>query len=243
MLISDYTFDRFIIGQSNMMARAMAYGVADLVGDRCQIVYIYGDTGLGKTHLLHAIGNNILKYDASRSVVCVSAETFCEEFILALRAHDVQDFRAKYKSTDVLLIDNIQFFDGKDTIQDEVLCLFEALEHTGKLIVLTSSISPYEFSCVDNRLLSRLKSATILEILKPDFELRKKILLERTDQSLWEKHPELDDVLVLLATKIKDDIRGLEGALYHLTMMAEILNEPITVKFAKDVLKNVLKKK
>jgi len=238
-LKSKYSFDSFVVGASNQFAHAASENVAKLPGKNYNPLFIYGGVGLGKTHLLHAIGLEILKKSPRARIICLSAEKFMNELIHCLRFQKMSDFRKKYRDTcDVLLVDDVQFLAGKERTQEEFFHTFNHLHDGQKQIVLTSDKPPRETPGFEERLRSRFEWGLIADIQAPDLETRIAILKKKADEDGIVLE---DDVAMFLASHIKSNVRELEGSLIRVNAVASLGGGiPITVPFAKDVLKNVL---
>ncbi|HEX2173811.1 MAG TPA: chromosomal replication initiator protein DnaA [Dehalococcoidia bacterium] len=222
-----YTFETFIVGSTNRLAHAAARGVAEKPGEGYNPLFIYGPVGLGKTHLLHAIGN--VTTAQGKNVVYVSTETFTNEFINAIRERKAEEFRAKYRQADVLLIDDIHFISGKEQTQEEFFHTFNDLHSSNRQIVLTSDRPPKSMPLLEDRLRSRFEWGLITDVQPPDFETRVAIL--RT-KALANRIVVGDDVLDFVAHKVKTNIRELEGSLNRVMAYAQANRIKITVEVA-----------
>jgi len=234
-----YTFDRFVVGSANQFAHAACKAVADLPGGHYNPLFIYGGVGLGKTHLLHAIGLGILARQPQLQVIYVSAEKFMNELINALRYERMPDFRKKYRDRcDVLLIDDIQFLGGKERTQEEFFHTFNALHESQRQIVLTSDKLPKDIQGIEERLRSRFEWGLIADIQPPDLETRIAILKKKAEaQGL--RCP--DDVAMFLASSIKTNVRELEGSLIRINAFASLTGSGVTVELAREVLGNSIR--
>ncbi len=239
-----YNFDNFIVGGNNNYAHAVALAVAESPAAVYNPLFIYGGSGLGKTHLMHAIGHYILQHNPSSKVLYVSSEMFASELIKAIQDKKnynskMRAFKNKYRNVDVLLIDDIQFIEGKDATQIEFFHTFNALYDFKKQIVISSDRHPSKLTDLDERLRSRFQWNIVADIQPPDFETRVAILRNKTE---LEKVPIDDDVLEvidLIAEKVKFNIRELESALTRIISYSKIFNEKITVKFARKNLNDI----
>lgn len=233
-----YTFDSFVVGSSNRFAHAAAMAVAESPSRSYNPLFIYGGSGLGKTHLMHAIGQAVLKKTPGKKVVYVSSEAFTNEFISLLRENRLDTFKARYRSTDILLVDDIQFLADKDRIQEEFFHTFNALHDAGKQIIISSDRPPKEITPLEERLRSRFEWGLITDIQAPDWETRCAILQRK---AMNENITVDNDVISLIADRIKTNIRELEGALNKVIYCCEISKQPhADMAFAQEVLKEVL---
>lgn len=235
-----YTFDSFVIGNSNRFAHAASLAVAESPAKAYNPLFIYGGVGLGKTHLMHAIGHYVLQNNKNAKVVYVSSEKFTNELINAIKDDKNEDFRNKYRNVDVLLIDDIQFIAGKERTQEEFFHTFNALHDANKQIILSSDRPPKEIPTLEDRLRSRFEWGLIADIQVPDFETRMAILKKKADV---EKLNVANEVMVYIATKIKSNIRELEGALIRIVAYSSLTNREITVDLASEALKDIISKK
>lgn len=235
-----YTFDSFVIGNSNRFAHAASLAVAESPAKAYNPLFIYGGVGLGKTHLMHAIGHYILDNNPKSKVVYVSSEKFTNELINAIKDDKNEEFRNKYRNVDVLLIDDVQFIAGKDRTQEEFFHTFNTLHDANKQIILSSDRPPKEIPTLEDRLRSRFEWGLIADIQPPDFETRMAILKKKADV---EKLNVANDVMVYIATKIKSNIRELEGALIRIVAYSSLTNREITVDLASEALKDIISNK
>ncbi len=231
-----YTFDTFVVGNNNRFAQAAAMGVAENPGSKWNPFFIFGGVGLGKTHLMHAIGNEVLKQNPNASILYISSESFTNQLINALRDQSMDKFRDKYRNIDVLLIDDIQFIAGKKSTQEEFFNTFNALYDAQKQIILSSDRPPREIDLLDDRIKSRLEWGITADIQSPDYEtrlaiLRKKIQLESIIID--------DEILSLIATKVDSNIRELEGIINKLIAKASLTETPITIEMAQKAIDDI----
>ncbi|GKX68437.1 chromosomal replication initiator protein DnaA [Inconstantimicrobium mannanitabidum] len=235
-----YTFDSFVIGNSNRFAHAASLAVAESPAKAYNPLFIYGGVGLGKTHLMHAIGHYILTNNPNSKVVYVSSEKFTNELINAIKDDKNEEFRNKYRNVDVLLIDDVQFIAGKDRTQEEFFHTFNTLHEANKQIILSSDRPPKEIPTLEDRLRSRFEWGLIADIQAPDFETRMAILKKKADV---ENLNVANEVMVYIATKIKSNIRELEGALIRIVAYSSLTNREITVDLASEALKDIISSK
>ena len=235
-----YTFDKFVIGENNRFAHAACVAVSEAPSERYNPLFIYGGVGLGKTHLMQAIGNYILSYAPNKKVVYVSCEKFTNEFIDSIKNKNNIAFRNKYRNVDILLIDDIQFLTGKEGTQEEFFHTFNTLHEENKQIVISSDRPPKEIPKLEDRLRSRFEMGLITDISTPNFETRIAILRKKAE-SYKEDIP--NDVLSFIADNIHSNIRELEGALTTVVAYAKLYGEQITLPIAKNALKDIFKAK
>jgi chromosomal replication initiator protein len=238
-LNSRYTFELFVIGSSNRFAHAAAVAVAEMPGRSYNPLFVYGDAGLGKTHLLHAIGNYVRENFPLKNVRYVSTETFMNEFVEAIRTkdRDMTGFKRRYRECDVLLVDDVQFMEGKEQMQEEFFHTFNHLYGASKQMVLTSDRNPKAIATLEDRLKSRFLSGLITEIQAPELETRIAILRTKAEH---ERAVVDDDVLEFIASNVKENIRELEGALTRVTAFASLDRRPLTRELAETVLADLL---
>ncbi|MCQ2555280.1 MAG: chromosomal replication initiator protein DnaA [Clostridia bacterium] len=236
-----YTFDNFVVGPSNQFAYSVAKAVAGSPSETYNPVFIYGGSGLGKTHLLHSIGIELLTNRPELNVLYVSSEMFTNEFITALQNNKLMSsFKNKYRMIDVLLIDDIQFLEGKEQIQNEFFYTFEHLYNMNKQIILSSDKQPDKLVNLDKRLTSRFSWNMVADISSPDFETRVAILNKKAENECIELDDDIREVINLIAEKMKDNIRELEGAFSRIIGFSKIMNQKIDRHFARKVLTDIL---
>lgn len=235
-----YKFDTFVIGNSNRFAHAASLAVAEAPAKAYNPLFIYGGVGLGKTHLMHAIGHYILKNNTKTKVVYVSSEKFTNELINSIKDDKNEEFRNKYRNVDVLLIDDIQFIAGKERTQEEFFHTFNALHEANKQIILSSDRPPKEIPTLEDRLRSRFEWGLIADIQPPDFETRIAILKKKADV---ENLSIPNEVMVYIANKIQSNIRELEGALIRIVAFSSLTNKEISVDLASEALKDIISNK
>jgi chromosomal replication initiator protein len=233
-----YTFDRFVVGASNRFAHASCEAVAKDPGRQFNPLFLYGGVGLGKTHLLHAIGNYIRKNNPALRVLYVTSEKFINEFIDSLRFEKPASFRNKYRNLDCLLIDDIQFLVGKQSSQEEFFYTFNTLYDSHKQVVITSDRPPKELPMLEPRLISRFEWGVIADIQPPDLETRIAIMRKKAEE---ERLYIPDDVVLYIATQIKSNIRELEGSLLRITAFSAFTGTPLTVDSVQKILKDVVR--
>jgi chromosomal replication initiator protein len=232
-----YTFDAFVTGSSNRFAHAAALSVAEMPARSYNPLFIHGGAGLGKTHLLHAIGNYVIENFPGRHVRYVSTETFMNEFVDAIRNNTTTAFKRRYRECDVLLIDDVQFMEGKESLQEEFFHTFNHLYGASKQVVLTSDRPPKSIATLEDRLRSRFLSGLITDVQPPELETRLAILRKKAER---DPVPVPDEVLDFIATNVKDNIRELEGALIRVTAYGSLNRQPLSRELAEHVLSDIV---
>ncbi len=239
-LNNKYTFETFVVGNSNRFAHAASLAVADSPSKAYNPLFIYGGVGLGKTHLMHAIGHLINENNSNLRVVYVTSEKFINELISAIKDDKNIEFRNKYRNVDVLLIDDVQFIAGKERTQEEFFHTFNTLHESNKQIILSSDRPPKEIKTLEERLCSRFEWGLIADIQPPDYETRIAILRKKADV---DKLNIPNEILIYIATKIKSNIRELEGALLRVVAYTNLTNSVVTLDLAKEALKDLINSK
>ncbi len=235
-----YTFESFVVGNANRFAQAAALAVAENPGEAYNPLFIYGGVGLGKTHLMQAIGHFIHQADPSKKILYMTSESFTNEMISAIQQKRNYEFREKIRKVDVLMVDDIQFIAGRESTQQEFFNAFNELHNDSKQIILTSDKPPKDIQRLEDRLVSRFEWGLVADIQRPDVDTRVAILREKTVQ----EHIEVpDDVLQLIASKIDSNIRELEGCLTRLVAYSSLVKEPITLDLCERALKEIFDSK
>ena len=235
-----YTFDTFVVGKSNNFAHAAAVAVVEAPGRAYNPLFLYGGVGLGKTHLMHAIGHAVREANPSTRIVYVTSEMFTNDMIEAVRAGKNVEFRQRYRNVDLLMIDDIQFIAGKQAVQEEFFNTFNTLHNAGKQIVISSDRPPKEIKALEERLSSRFEWGLVADIQAPDLETRTAILRNRAQN----EHVDIsDDIINFIAENIVDNIRKLEGSLNRVIAYARLKRLPITLNLAKEAMKDMLPQK
>ena len=232
-----YTFDTFVIGASNRFAHAAAFAVAESPAKAYNPLFIYGDSGLGKTHLLHSIGHYSMGLYPGIRVRYVSSEEFTNDFINSIATNRTQQFQARYRDVDVLLIDDIQFLSGKDSTQEAFFHTFNTLHDHNKQVVITSDLAPRQLTGFEDRMRSRFEQGLITDVQIPDLETRIAILRKRAQN---EKLHVPDDILEFMASKVSSNIRELEGTLIRVTAYASLNRSPVDLALVQTVLKDLI---
>jgi chromosomal replication initiator protein len=237
-LISKYTFENFVIGASNQFAHAACMAVANQPGDHYNPLFIYGGVGLGKTHLVNAIGHHATTQRSNLKVAYLSSESFMNELIASLRRDHMDEFKGKFRSVDILILDDVQFIAGKERTQEEFFHTFNSLYESHKQIVITSDKFPKEIPGLEDRLRNRFEWGLIADIQPPDVETRVAILQKKAEiEGVLLPH----DVAIFLATNIDSNVRELEGSLTRLGAFASLTKTQITLELTKEVLRHTLK--
>jgi len=232
-----YTFDSFVIGSSNRFAHAAALAVAEAPAQAYNPLFIYGSTGLGKTHLLQAVAQYVDEHSPELSVRYMTSEAFVNDFINSLRDKRIEGFKQRYRAYDVLLIDDVQFFEGKERFQEEFFHTFNSLYEAGSQIVLSSDRPPRDIATLEERLRSRFEWGLITDIQPPDLETRIAILRKKV--KVDGIHVQDEQVLTFIAGRVSSNIRELEGALTRVVAFSSLTGRPMTVELAQDVLRDV----
>jgi len=232
-----YTFDAFIVGQSNQFAHAACRAVAETPSRSYNPLFIYGGVGLGKTHLMHAIGHYVMRHHPKLNLLYISSERFMNEMINALQKDRIMDFREKYRTVDVLLVDDIQFVSKKEGTQTEFFHTFNSLHDAQKQIVISGDRPPHEIPALEERLRSRFEWGLIADIHSPDAETKAAILMRKAEA---EGVPLSNDLAMFMASRIKSNVRELEGSLIRLIAYSSLTTKPLTIGLAQEVLRSVI---
>lgn len=235
-----FNFDNFVVGSSNKLAHAAALAVAESPSETYNPLFIYGGSGLGKTHLMHAIGIYLLEHNPSLNVLYVSSEMFTNELIKAIAEQKMNEFKMKYRKVDVLLVDDIQFLEGKENTQEEFFHTFNTLYDLNKQIIISGDRAPNKLINLDERLRSRFQWNLLADIQPPDYETRVAILMKKAENLGIEVDDDLYEVVCLIAEKIKDNIRELEGAFTRSVSFSHLLKEKLDKNFVKRTLKDIM---
>lgn len=235
-----YVFGTFVVGKNSQFAHAASLAVAETPSSsEYNPLFIYGGAGLGKTHLMHAIGHHIIRHSPNLKVLYVSSEMFTNEFIQAIRDNNTEGFRRKYRNIDVLLIDDIQFLENKERVQEEIFHTFNTLYDANRRIILSSDRPPKAIATLEDRLRSRFEWGLIIDIQPPDFETRVAILCKKAQLEEIPVSEEFMEVIKIIAERIQDNVRELEGAFIRVVAYASLTGQTITKELAKEVLKDV----
>jgi len=233
-----YSFDSFVVGPSNQLAHAASVAVGSAPGKRYNPLFIYGGVGLGKTHLVNAIGHVILEDKPDARILYLSAERFTNEFIWSLQNHRIDEFRRRYREDcDVLLMDDIQFLAGREQTQEEFFHTFNALYHQDRQIVVTSDVYPQQIAEMEERLVSRFQSGMVADVQAPELDTRIAILQKKAEVESIRLDPE---VALFLAQVVRSNVRELEGTLLRIAVKAELLGRPIDLELARETMRAVL---
>ena len=234
-----FNFENFVVGGNNRFAYAASLAVAESPADAYNPLFLYGGSGLGKTHLMQAIGIQVIKNDPTSNVLYISSETFTNELIEAINTQNTNQFKEKYRNIDILLIDDIQFLEGKEATQEEFFHTFNTLYENNKQIVISSDRPPSNLQKLDERLTTRFGFGITADVQPADFETRVAILKKKIELADIELDSDIEEVCNLIAEKIKYNIRELEGAMNRMISFSEIMNNKIDLDFAKIVLKDI----
>ncbi len=235
-----YTFDHFVIGKSNELAAAAAHAVSQAPGKVYNPLFLYGDTGLGKTHLMQAVAHDVLERHPETRITFIGSELFTNELVASIQGRTTQEFRRRYRETDLLLVDDVQFLKGKEATQEEFFHTFNALYEAGRQIILTSDRPPAEIPGLEARLVSRFQWGMVADIELPDFEhriaiLRNKALIDHLEMTIP------DDVIRFVAEHVRSSVRELEGSIIKLLAYASLKHREITVDVAREALRDKLR--
>ena len=232
------TFETFIVGSGNQFAHAVAQAVAQTPGERYNPLFLYGGVGLGKTHLMHAIGHHVRATRPAARIFFVSAEKFMNEMIYSIQHATTLEFKNRYRTADVLLLDDVQFLAGKESTQEEFFHTFNTLHDAHSQIVLTSDGAPNEMNAIEERLISRFTWGVVADLKAPDLETRVAIVKKKAE---LQGRSIPNEIALLLASNIKSNIRDLEGSLSRLLAFADLMNHDMTIDFAQEVLRDQIK--
>ncbi len=234
-----YTFDTFVVGGGNRFAHAVSLAVAEVPSQAYNPLFIYGGVGLGKTHLMHAIGHYAHELHPEMNIVYITSEEFTNQLVNAMQTNRNQQFRDRFRNADILMVDDIQFIAGKSATEEEFFHTFNHLKEAGKQIIMTSDKPPREIQKLEERLCSRFEGGLNADIQRPDFETRLAILRKKAE---FEHLIISDDVLVLIAERIDTNVRELEGSLTRLTAYSGLTRRPVDMQLAQEALKELLKR-
>ncbi len=234
-----YTFDTFVVGNGNRFAHAVSLAVAEVPSQAYNPLFIYGGVGLGKTHLMHAIGHYAHELHPELNIVYITSEDFTNQLVTAMQTNRNQQFRDRFRNADILMVDDIQFIAGKSATEEEFFHTFNHLKEAGKQIVMTSDKPPREIQKLEERLCSRFEGGLNADIQRPDFETRLAILRKKAE---FEHLVISDDVLVLIAERIDTNVRELEGSLTRLTAYSSLTRRSVDMQLAQEALKELLKR-
>ena len=235
-----YTFENFVVGDNNKFAQAAALGIAENPGSKYNPLFLYGGPGLGKTHLMHAIGNYVLQNMPEKKVLYVTSEAFTNQLINSLKDQSTDKFRERYRNIDVLLIDDIQFIANKKSTQEEFFHTFNTLYEASKQTIISSDKPPKDLNDLEERLISRFEMGVLADIGAPNYETRLAILRKRAEE---DKVIVDDDILAMIATNVESNIREIEGILNKLIYQSSLSNSPITMEMATKAVNNIVKSK
>ena len=239
-LNNKYTFVNFVVGDNNRFAHAAALAITESLGSQYNPLYIHGGVGLGKTHLMHAIGNEVLKKNKNAKILYITSETFTNGLINAIKDGKNEEFRNKYRNLDLLLIDDIQFIAGKDSVQEEFFHTFNTLRENGKQIVISSDKPPKDIPLLEERLKTRFEWGIIADVSSPNYETRLAILRKKADLD----HIIIDDeILSIIADRVDSNIRELEGILNKLIAESSLTNTPITLEMTERAINTIVSKR
>ena len=236
-LNADFRFENFVEGKSNQLARAAAQRVSEKPGSEYNPLFLYGDTGLGKTHLMHAVGNQIRSHNSNAKIIYVHSERFVADMVKALQLNAIADFKRVYRNVDALLIDDIQFFAGKEKSQEEFFHTFNSLLEGGQQIILTSDRYPKEIDNMEDRLKSRFGWGLTVRLEPPELETRVAILINKAQESGVELKR---DCAFFIAQKVRSNVRDLEGALKRVLANAHFFGQAITLDFVRETLRDLI---
>lgn len=235
-----YTFESFVIGKSNQLAHATSFAIAEGRVEGCNPLFLYGGVGLGKTHLMHAVGNYVLKQNSSKNILYVSSEQFTNDMINSLKNNSMQNFRDKYRSVDILMVDDIQFICDKEATQEEFFHTFNELYQNNKTIIISADRPPKDLPTFMDRLITRFEWGANIDINPPDYETRIAILRKKANQL---KIDIPDEIFEYIAKRIKSNIRELEGAIKKIMLHHMLIKKEINISLAEEALKDLINEK